>query len=87
MTKNLVSAFSAVTGAGDAQEKYPVKLYRRKDVCSMLGIPSSTLTDYISKGIFPKPLKLNPQESSKHGSAAWPESDLLEFVATRPRAE
>lgn len=87
MTKNLISAFSAATGAGDVQEKYPVKLYRRKDVCAMLGFPSSTLTDYINKGIFPKPLKLNPQESNKHGSAAWLESDILEFVATRPRAE
>jgi predicted DNA-binding transcriptional regulator AlpA len=66
--------------------KYPERFYRRREVCEMLAIPSSTLTDYVKSGIIPKPLKLNPQESNKHGSAVWKESELLAFMNSRPRA-
>ncbi|OQX04480.1 MAG: hypothetical protein BWK73_36050 [Thiothrix lacustris] len=66
--------------------KYPERFYRRRDVCEMLAIASSTLTDYVKQGIVPKPLKLNPQESTKHGSAVWKESELLAFMNSRPRA-
>jgi len=66
--------------------KFPERFYRRREVCEMVAIASSTLTDYVKQGIFPKPLKLNPQESNKHGSAVWLESELLEWMRSRPRA-
>jgi predicted DNA-binding transcriptional regulator AlpA len=91
MTKNTVSAFASGADTGSPSYtligKYPERFYRRREVCEMLAIPSSTLTDYVKNGVIPKPLKLNPQESSKHGSAVWKESELLEFMNTRPRAE
>lgn len=67
--------------------KFPDRFYKRPAVCEMLAIPSSTLTDYVAKGILPKPLKLNPQESNKHGSAVWLESELLAWMRSRPRAK
>ncbi len=67
--------------------KYPERFHRRKAVCEMLSISSSTLTDYVAKGILPKPLKLNPQESNKHGSAVWKESELLAWMNSRQPAE
>lgn len=67
---------------------YSERLHRRKATCEMLGISSSTLTDYVNQGIVPKPVRLNPgKESAKHGSVAWRESELLAYINSRPRAE
>ena len=67
----------------DFQERF----LRRRDVCLLTTIPSSTLTDYIKQGIFPKPYKLTHYTSTKHGSAVWKWSEVLNWMNTRARAE
>lgn len=86
MTDEIENPQDAINTSHRPISKFPERFYRRRDVCEMLSIASSTLSDYVSKGILPKPLKLNPQESNKHGSAVWKESELMEFINSRPRA-
>lgn len=97
MSKNDVSAFTQATGAGSAggtsgmyfqeQNGFVERFLRRSEVIEMTSIPTSTLTDYCRMGVFPKPYRLNPGESTRHGSAVWKLSEVLAFMNSRPRAE
>lgn len=93
MGKNDVSAFTQATGAGStggaqfAGSAFVERFLRRGEVCEMTTIPASTLTEYCKQSIFPKPFKLNPSESAKHGSAVWKLSEVLSWMESRPRAE
>jgi predicted DNA-binding transcriptional regulator AlpA len=42
-----------------------------------------TLWSWIKAGIFPAPIKLNP--GSQHSPLAWPEDEILQWLANRPR--
>ena len=62
-----------------------VRLLRKPDVCNKTGLPPSTLSDYVAKGLFPKPVKLNPSESQRHALTAWLDSDVTEWILARKR--
>lgn len=86
MSKNLNSAFSIATGAtskGDSStgnSGFPDRFLRRPDVCGMTSLPSSTLTEMVAKGEFPKPYKLSQR------SSAWRESEVLEWMNSLEQA-
>lgn len=65
------------TGGADPA---PDMFIRRPTVCQMTSLPSSSLTDLISKGLFPKPFKLSERMS------AWKVSEVVEWMNTRERA-
>lgn len=92
MSKTDVVAFDKAAGSSTGvsfagSPGFVEKFLRRNDVHEMTTIPPSTLSDYIRMGLFPRPYRLNPSESTRHGSAVWKLSEVLEFINTRHRAE
>lgn len=65
------------TGGADT---VPDMFIRRPAVCQLTSLPSSSLTDLISKNLFPKPFKLSERMS------AWKLSEVMEWMNTRERA-
>lgn len=59
----------------------PDMFIRRPTVCQLTSLPSSSLTDLISKNQFPKPFKLSERMS------AWKMSEVMEWMNTRVRSE
>jgi prophage regulatory protein len=53
---------------------------RRPDVEALTGLARSTLYDLMSKGDFPRPVKLTGK------AVAWPESKITEWLASRATA-
>lgn len=90
MHKNDFSAFSAATGTPSGSAPTPgtnahnseiiERFIRRPEVCQLTSLPSSSLTDLISKGQFPKPFKLSERMS------AWKFSEVLGWINSRERA-
>ena len=56
------------------------KHYRRRAVEEITGLSRSTIYDLMSKGQFPRPVKLTAK------AVAWPESAITEWLATRAAA-
>ena len=54
-----------------------VRILRRKQVEARTGLPCSTLYDQMSKGIFPKPIKLGPR------LVGWIESEITQWLEDR----
>lgn len=85
MQKNIVPAFAAATGT---TQNNPQGLdtpavdpfLRRPDVCQITTLPSSSLTDLIARGDFPKPYKLSKRMS------AWRTSEVVEWMESRKHA-
>lgn len=65
------------TGCAD---NAPDMFIRRPTVCQLTSLPSSSLTDLISKNLFPKPFKLSERMS------AWKISEVMDWMNTRERA-
>lgn len=53
---------------------------RRKEVEKLTGLSRSTIYDKMSKGTFPRPIKLTGK------AVAWPESALSDWLSNRPSA-
>ncbi|MGA0617396.1 helix-turn-helix transcriptional regulator [Paracoccus sp. KR1-242] len=53
---------------------------RRTEVESLTGLGRSTIYRMMSDGEFPKPIKLTRK------AVAWPEEQILEWLASRPVA-
>lgn len=87
MQKNVVPAFAAVTGATPTptNDQPPAPsvdpFIRRPEVCRITSLPSSSLTDLISRGDFPRPFKLGERMS------AWKLSEVREWMDSRTRSE
>lgn len=64
----------------DSTSAIPDQFIRRPTVCQITSLPSSSLTDLISKNQFPKPFKLSERMS------AWKLSEVMEWMNTRERA-
>lgn len=57
------------------------KIIRRPDVERITGLARSTIYDWMTKGDFPKPVRLGVR------AVGWRESDVLAWVESRkPRA-
>ncbi len=56
------------------------KHLRRREVEQLTGLSRSSLYDLMSKGAFPRPVKLTGK------AVAWPENVIAEWLATRPSA-
>ncbi|MEZ6971628.1 helix-turn-helix transcriptional regulator [Aeromonas sp. S11(2024)] len=54
-----------------------VTMLRRKQVEQITSLSRSTLYDMMSKGRFPKPVRLGPQR------VAWRERDIVEWLEQR----
>ena len=50
------------------------RLIRRPEVLRMTGMSTSTLYDAITRGAFPRPVKIGRR------AVAWPESDLARWL-------
>lgn len=59
------------------------KFLRRPEVCEMTSLPSSTLTDLIREGHFPKPYK--PYTGAR--LSVWRLSEIINWMDTRPRID
>jgi prophage regulatory protein len=73
-----------VSGQGQTQlgvSKMLDRHYRRKDVETITGLSRSTLYVLMSRGEFPRPVKLTGKKA-----VAWPESAISEWLATRIKA-
>jgi len=56
------------------------KHYRRRDVEVLTGFARSTIYDMISRGEFPRPVKITGK------AVAWPESAVAAWLADRQTA-
>ena len=56
------------------------KHYRRREVEALTGLARSTLYDLMSKGLFPRPVKITGK------AVAWPENAVAAWLADRQRA-
>jgi predicted DNA-binding transcriptional regulator AlpA len=56
------------------------RIYRPKDACALLSISRPTLWRWQRAGIIPPARRLGPN------TVGWTEQELLDFVASRPRA-
>lgn len=56
------------------------KHYRRREVETLTGLARSTIYDLMSRGAFPRPVKLTGK------AVAWPETAITEWLAKRPAA-
>lgn len=54
------------------------KHYRRRAVEEITGLSRSTIYDLMSKGLFPRPVKLTGK------AVAWPESSITDWLNSRP---
>ena len=57
------------------------KLIKRKDVERLTTLSRSTIYDKMSKGNFPRPIKLGER------AVAWREHDILKWIATRTKTD
>lgn len=51
---------------------------RRPEVERITSLSTSTIYDMMSKGLFPRPIKLTRK------AVAWSEEEILEWLASRP---
>lgn len=58
----------------------PAKLLRLPDVKDLTGMSTSTIYAKMSRGEFPKPIKLGAR------AVAWRVADISEWIETRPVA-
>lgn len=58
----------------------PERHYRRKDVEVIVGLSRSTIYDMMSRGEFPRPVKITGK------AVAWPESAIAVWLAARTKA-
>lgn len=63
--------------AGVAQ--FATKHLRRKAVEEITGLSRSTIYDMMSKGLFPRPVRLTAK------AVAWPESAIAAWLASREK--
>lgn len=56
------------------------KHYRRKEIETLTGLSRSTIYDLMTKGLFPRPVKLTGK------AVGWPESCIADWLASRSRA-
>lgn len=56
------------------------KHYRRRDVEALTGLARSTIYDMMSRGEFPRPVKITGK------AVAWPESAVAAWLADRQTA-
>lgn len=59
----------------------PERHYRRTAVEEITGLSRSTIYDLMSRGEFPRPIKLTPR------IVAWPESRISEWLAQRAESK
>ncbi len=59
----------------------PEKHYRRPAVEDLTGLSRSTIYNLMSKGEFPRPVRLTPR------IVAWPESRISEWLAQRAASQ
>lgn len=55
------------------------RFIRRRELIQITSLPSSTLTDMIRTGHFPKPYKLSAR------SSAWKESEIKQWMDSCPQ--
>ena len=56
------------------------RLLRREEVEAQTGLSRSAIYRLMRAGQFPEPVKIGPR------AVRWPQSELNEFLASRPRA-
>ena len=56
------------------------KIYRAKEAMAYLSVSSTTLYEWVHKGLLPAPIKLGPRASG------WRQSTLDAFIARRQAA-
>jgi prophage regulatory protein len=59
----------------------PSKYLRRPVVEELSGLSRSTIYDLMSRGEFPRPIKLTSK------SVAWSEEEVLDWLASRPKSK
>lgn len=53
------------------------KMYRKTEVCSLLGVSHSTLYRWTANNSFPSPIQLGPN------TVGWKQSDIEEWLASK----
>lgn len=71
----------SLASTAEAPRPTPTRLLRRPEVLNRTGMASSTLYAAMSRGGFPRPVKLGAR------SVAWPEAAVSDWIASRPAAE
>lgn len=61
--------------------KTHLKLIKRKDVETLTTLSRSTIYDKMSKGNFPRPIKLGER------AVAWREHDILKWIEMRAKTD
>ncbi len=57
------------------------RFIRRRELLTITSLPSSTLTNMVRQGHFPKPYKLSER------SSAWKESEIKEWMDSRTHSD
>jgi prophage regulatory protein len=55
----------------------PTRLIDLHEVMRLVGLGKSAIYDWISRGLFPRPVSLGPR------SVRWPEAEVLAWIAER----
>ena len=66
------AAASADTGAVDAP-----RFLRKQEVVQRVGIPASSIYELMSRGVFPRPVRISPR------LVAWIESEIIDWQRAR----
>lgn len=71
---------SALTSQPDQPAQLPDRFIRRREVTAITSLSSSSITDLMNAGDFPRPYKLSER------STAWRLSDITAWMDSRQRA-
>ena len=58
----------------------PLRLLRWPEVSKRCGISRPTAHNLASKGKFPKPVKINPDDTSRNAASAWVEEEINGWI-------
>lgn len=53
------------------------RIIRRNEIQNRLGVGRSTIYEWMSAGLFPRPIKLGPK------SVGWPENEIEAWIQAR----
>ena len=56
---------------------------RRETVERVTGLKRSTIYELISRGLFPKPIKISAAAGQRGGAVAWARSEIADWQAQR----
>jgi len=65
------------TDESDTSQGRAIRFLRRRDVCDLTGLKTSTLYEMIQRGTFPAPVRISKR------LVCWPENEVAAWQAAR----